>query len=36
MEEPEDTQESYFDFFDAIFDFDAEDSLMTAIPLGLS
>lgn len=24
MEEPEDSQESYFDFFDGIFDFDVE------------
>lgn len=32
MEEPEDSQESYFDYFDAIFDFDVKDSLMAAIP----
>ena len=32
MEEPEDSQQSYFDYFDAIFDFDVEDSLMAAIP----
>ena len=35
MEEPEDSQEYYFDIFDAIFDFDVEDSLMAAIPLEL-
>ena len=35
MEESEDTQEYYFDIFDAIFDFDVEDSLMAAIPLEL-
>ena len=35
MEEPEDSQEFYFDFCDAIFDFDVEDSLMAAIPLEL-
>ncbi|XP_068754402.1 uncharacterized protein [Montipora capricornis] len=35
MEESEDTQEYYFDSFDAIFDFDVEDSLMAAIPLEL-
>ena len=35
MEEPEDSQESYFDFFDGIFDFDVEDSLMAAIPIEL-
>lgn len=33
MEEPEESQESYFDFFDVIFDFDVEDSVMAAIPL---
>ena len=35
MEEPEDSQEFYFDFCDAIFEFDVEDSLMAAIPLEL-
>ena len=33
MEEPEDSQEFYVDFFDAICDFDVEDSLMASIPL---
>lgn len=32
MEKPEESQESYFD---AIFDFDVEDSVMAAIPLEL-
>ena len=35
MQEPEDIQESYFDFDVAIFDFDEEDSLMAVIPLAL-
>lgn len=35
IEEPEDSQEFYFDFCNAIFDFDVEDSLMAAIPLEL-
>lgn len=34
-EEPGDRQECYFDFFDAIFDCDVEDSLMAAIPIDL-
>ena len=35
MEEPDDIQESYFDFDGTIFDFEVEDSLMAAIPLEL-
>ena len=35
VEEPEDSQEFYFDFRDAIFEFDVEDSLLAAIPLEL-
>jgi len=31
MVEPEDSQELYLDLFDVIFDFDVEDSLITAI-----
>ena len=35
MEEPDDIQESSFDFDGAIFDFEVGDSLMAAIPLEL-
>ena len=35
IEEPEDSQEFCFNFCDAIFDFNVEDSLMAAIPLEL-
>ena len=34
-QEPDDSQEFYFDFCDAIFDFDVKDVLMAAIPLEL-